>query len=66
MQTLRLLKTYRGYKAGEVIKATPKLAETLKASGVAVIDPQASFLEPVKAERAVGFKVQARQAIETR
>jgi hypothetical protein len=66
MHTLRLLKSYRGYKAGEVIKATPNLAETLQASGVAVIDPQASFLEPAKAERAVGVKVQARQAIETR
>lgn len=66
MHTLRLIKSYRGYKSGEVIRATPGLSEILQASGVAVLDHQASFLEPTKSERAVGVKDQARQAIETR
>lgn len=66
MHTLRLIKSYRGYKTGEVIKATPGLSKTLQESGIAVLDSQASFLETARAERAVGFKVEARQSIETR
>lgn len=66
MHTLRLVKSYRGYKAGEVIKATPGLSKTLQESGIAVLDGQASLPGAARAERAVAFKVEARQSIETR
>lgn len=35
LHALRLLRPYRGYRSGEVIQATEKLAETLVVQGVA-------------------------------
>lgn len=62
MEALRLIRSYRGYKAGSVIRATPQLAETLKATGVAVTDSQQTFIASDGAERAVD----ARSNVETR
>lgn len=52
MESLRLVKTYRGYKSGEVIQATPGLAEALRRDGIAVTETRASLLPPVR-ERAI-------------
>lgn len=41
---VRLLKSYRGYRAGTVIRATAGLAEHLVDNGTAVLDRQASLL----------------------
>lgn len=62
MEALRLLKAYRGYRPGEVIHATPKLAETLRADGIAVTEGQTTFLSAQAAERAV----ESRAKVETR
>lgn len=62
MEALRLLKAYRGYRAGEVIYATPTLARTLKSEGIAATEPQRTFLAAAGAERAV----EARSNVETR
>jgi hypothetical protein len=51
METIRLLKAYRGYRAGQVIKVTPDLAKVLGESGVAVPDRQTVL--PQVSERAV-------------
>jgi hypothetical protein len=51
METIRLLKAYRGYKAGQAITATPELAKVLHESGVAVLDRQTVL--PQVSERAV-------------
>lgn len=61
-EPLRLLKAYRGYGVGAVIRATPQLAATLKADGIAVADHQTTFLEHQTAERAVSSP----SAVETR
>lgn len=56
MEALRLLKSYRGYRPGKVIQATPSLADHLVEAGIAARDHQASLLpaEPrPQAERAV-------------
>ncbi len=60
MQTVRLVKAYRGYKAGAVITATPGLAATLIASRLAVAESQQQI--PQVAERAVaqGQSVESR------
>lgn len=51
---LRLLRSYRGYKAGEVIQATQRLAEQLVAQGVAQsVEPSPSLFDPKPVERAV-------------
>lgn len=44
MQAIRVLKSYRGYRAGETFVATAGLAAVLINSGVAVADAQSSFL----------------------
>jgi hypothetical protein len=62
VEALRLIKAYRGYRAGEVIHATPQLAATLKNEGVAVPESQRTFLAAEGAERAV----EARSNVETR
>jgi hypothetical protein len=62
LEALRLLKAYRGYRAGEVIRATPQLAATLVAEGVAAQEAQRTFLPAGGAERAV----EARSTVETR
>jgi hypothetical protein len=62
LEPLRLLKAYRGYRPGQVIRATPQLAGTLKASGIAAPEPQRTFLAADGAERAV----EARSNVETR
>lgn len=60
--TLRLVRAYRGYRAGEQIQATPRLAETLVAQGVAQADDRpAGLFDPKPVERAV-----ACPAVETR
>jgi hypothetical protein len=61
-EALRLVKAYRGYKAGDVIRATPNLAQVLKSEGVAVPDRQQTFLSEQGAERAV----EARSNVEAR
>jgi hypothetical protein len=62
IDTLRLLKPYRGYGVGAVIRATRRLAEQLVADGYAVQDNWATGLEHQSAERAVA----SQPAIETR
>lgn len=61
-EPLRLVKAYRGYRAGVVIHATHRLAEQLVADGIAVQESQTTFLEHQAAERAVATP----PAIETR
>lgn len=51
MQAIRVLKSYRGYRAGETFVATAALAAVLIESGVAVADSQSSFL--ARQERAI-------------
>lgn len=52
--SLRLLRTYRGYRAGEQIQATPRLAETLVGQGVAEpVAQSAGLFDPRPVERAV-------------
>ena len=51
MQAIRVLKSYRGYRAGETFVATAALAAVLIESGVAVADAQSSFLG--RQERAI-------------
>lgn len=62
MESLRLLKPYRGYRAGQVIQATPNLAQTLRADGIAVTEEQTTFLPAQASERAV----ESRAKVETR
>lgn len=62
MEALRLLKAYRGYRPGQVIHATPNLARTLRADGIAVTEGQTTFLPAQTAERAV----ESRATVETR
>lgn len=55
-QPLRLLRSYRGYRSGEVIRATPVLAATLVEAGVAApVEPDSRPLFDARpaAERAV-------------
>lgn len=61
-QSLRLIRAYRGYKAGDVIQATPNLADTLQRDGIAVPEHQTTFLPAQAAERAV----ESRSTVETR
>ena len=62
MEALRLLKAYRGYKPGQVIRATPNLAQALRADGIAVTEGHTTFLPAQAAERAV----ESRAKVETR
>lgn len=59
---LRLVRAYRGYRAGEQIQATQRLAETLVAQGVAeAAEPSATLFDRKPVERAVaGPAVEAR------
>lgn len=43
---VRLLKSYRGYRAGTVIRATAGLADHLVENGTGVLERQGSLLEP--------------------
>jgi hypothetical protein len=61
METVRLIKAFRGYRAGQVIKVTSDLAKVLGESGVAVPDRQTVL--PQISERAVA---PGPQAAETR
>lgn len=64
LHPIRLVKAYRGYRAGAVIQATTGLAERLVEDGLAVREPQRSLLEQAgdrRTERAV-----AAPAVETR
>lgn len=63
-RTLRLLKSYRSYRAGTIIQATPSLARHLVEAGLAAPEPQTSFL-PAAAAKAVERAVAA-AAVETR
>lgn len=62
MFSVRLLKPYRGYKAGEVIQATGRLAAELERLGMAVPEVQRPLFDHGLAERAVVTP----QALETR
>lgn len=64
LHPIRLLKSYRGYKAGTVIRATAGLAEHLVETGAGVREAQGTLLEAAsvrQAERAV-----AQPTVETR
>jgi hypothetical protein len=61
MENIRLIKAFRGYRAGQVIQVTPDLAKVLGESGVAVPDRQTVL--PQISERAVA---PGPQAAETR
>lgn len=64
LHPIRLLKSYRGYRAGVVIQATPGLAERLVEDGLGIRESQRSLLEEAgdrRTERAV-----AAPAVETR
>jgi|688.fasta_scaffold380063_2 hypothetical protein len=63
LHPIRLLKSYRGYRAGTVIRATPGLAEHLVETGAGVRESQGSLLDAAVArpERAVAVP-----AVETR
>ena len=51
---LRLLRAYRGYRAGDLISVPQRLAETLVAQGVAQsAEPSAGLFDPKPVERAV-------------
>jgi hypothetical protein len=56
LHPIRLLKSYRGYRAGTVIQATAGLAEHLVETGAGVREAQGTLLEAAavrQAERAV-------------
>ncbi len=56
LNPIRLLKSYRGYRAGTVIQATAGLAEHLVETGAGVREAQGTLLEAAsvrQAERAV-------------
>ena len=61
MQAIRVLKSYRGYRAGETFVATAALAAVLIESGVAVADGQSSFL--ARQERAIYSPQNAETAV---
>jgi hypothetical protein len=64
LHPIRLVKAYRGYKAGAVIQATSGLAERLVEDGLAVRETQRPLLDQAgdrRMERAV-----AAPAVETR
>lgn len=53
---IRLLRAYRGYRAGDVIQATAGLAERLVSDGVAAREPSRPLLDAARdgrVERAV-------------
>jgi hypothetical protein len=62
LHSIRLIKAYRGYRAGTVIRATPGLADHLVETGAGVRDSQ-TMLDAAAArpERAVAVP-----AVETR
>lgn len=53
MTTLRLVKAYRGYRAGDVIRVPDGLAARLREAGLAQPEGQTLFASPAHAERAV-------------
>lgn len=56
LHAVRLIRSYRGYRAGAVIRATSGLAERLVQDGWAVREPQRSLLDEAgdrRPERAV-------------
>lgn len=62
LHSIRLIKAYRGYRAGTVIQATPGLAEHLVETGSGVRDSQ-TMLQAERPERAVaGQSVERRVA----
>lgn len=62
---VRLLKSYRGYRAGTVIRATAGLADHLVDNGTAVLERQASLLEAA-GRQATERAVSQPPAVETR
>jgi hypothetical protein len=63
-QPLRLLRAYRGYSSGEVIRATPDLARHLVESGVA--SPASPDARPLFDARPAAERAVASTPIETR
>lgn len=63
-QPLRLLRSYRGYRSGEVIQATAGLAAALVASGVA--EPAQPDARPLFDARPPAERAVAGQSAETR
>ncbi len=57
MVSLRLVKAYRGYKSGEVIQATPRLAAELERLQVAVPEAARPLLDASRFERAVATPI---------
>lgn len=62
---VRLLRSYRGYRAGTVIRATAGLAAHLVDNGTAVHEAQTSLL-PADGRQAMERAVAQPQAVETR
>ena len=62
MQIVRLVKAYRGYRAGETFQASPRLAAELERLGVAVAEAARPLLDCQRSERAVA----SNQAVEAR
>lgn len=66
MKRIRLLTSYRGYKAGTVIEASPRLAEVLVAEGRGVEERQQEFAGIRRAEAAVSAPAFTRTATAAR
>jgi hypothetical protein len=65
MQTtdkLRLLTSYRGYRRGDVIEATPALAAHLLGAGIAVRETQGDLIPAETTERATAAQANVRHA----
>lgn len=62
---VRLLKSYRGYRAGTTIRATAGLASHLVDNGTAVLERRATLL-PADGRPAMERAVAQPQAVETR
>ena len=61
-EKLRLLTSYRGYRRGDVIEATPALAAHLQGAGIAVRETQGDLLPAETVERAMAARVNVRTA----
>lgn len=61
MTTLRLVKAYRGYRAGDVIRVPDGLAARLREAGLAHPETHTLFRRQETAERSVSTPASAEQ-----
>jgi hypothetical protein len=61
-EKLRLLTSYRGYRKGDVIEATPALAAHLQGAGIAARETQGDLIPAETVERAMAAHVNVRTA----